>query len=84
MITTAQTQISKMRTSLNEIVPAVRTLPAHDKLTLIRILAEDLETAKEFMPFEPGKTYSLPTPYNAYGAAEILSDALVSDSEGSP
>jgi len=77
----SQTHISKERESLNDIIPAIRTLPAHDKLTLIRILAEDLETAKEFMPFEPGKTYSLHTPYNAYGAAEILSDALVSDSE---
>jgi len=58
-------------------------LPAHDKLRLIRILVEELETDKEFMPFEPGKTYFLPTPYNSYGAAGKLSDALVSDNEGS-
>jgi len=83
METTSQTQTSKEPAGLNEIVPALRMLPARDKLKLIRILVEELETDKEFMPFEPGKTYSLPTPYNAYGAAEILSDALVSDNEGS-
>lgn len=79
----SQTHISKEPLGLTEIVPAIRMLPAHDKLRLIRILVEELETDKEFMPFEPGKTYSLATPYNSYGAAEILSDALVSDNEGS-
>lgn len=83
METTSQTQTSKEPVSLNEIVPAIRMLPAHDKLRLIRILAEELEAAKEFIPFEPGKTYSLPTPYNSYGAAAILAEALAADNEES-
>ena len=62
--------------TLAEIVPAARMLPAHDKLKLIRILAEELEVAKEIFPFESGKTYYLSTPYNSFGAAATLADAM--------
>jgi hypothetical protein len=79
--TTSKTQTSKEPASLNEIVPAVRMLPAYDKLRLIRILAEELETAREFIPLEPGKAYSLPTPYSSYGAAATLAEALAADNE---
>lgn len=51
-------------------------LPALDKLRLIRILAEELAEAKEIFPFESGRTYYLPTPYDSYGAAAILAEAM--------
>jgi hypothetical protein len=69
--------------TLIEIVPAVRMLPALDKLRLIRILAEELEVTKEIFPFESGKTYYLPTPYNSYGAAAILAEAMATYQEES-
>lgn len=56
-------------------------LPALDKLRLIRILAEDLEEAKDIFPFEPGKTYYLPTPYDAFGAATVLAEGLATYGE---
>ncbi len=68
--------------TLTMIVPAVRMLPALDKLRLIRILAEELEADKEIFPFEAGKTYYLPTPYNSFGAAAILAEALATYQEG--
>ena len=67
--------------TLIKIVPAVRMLPANDKLKLIRILAEELEVAKEIFPFESGKTYYLSTPYNSFGAAATLADAMASYEE---
>ena len=42
---------------------------------LIRILAEDLDTAEDISPLEPCKIYHLPTPYNNFGAGEILRSA---------
>nr|VFJ54475.1 MAG: hypothetical protein BECKDK2373C_GA0170839_104323 [Candidatus Kentron sp. DK]VFJ70657.1 MAG: hypothetical protein BECKDK2373B_GA0170837_12932 [Candidatus Kentron sp. DK] len=62
--------------TLRGILPDVRRLPSYDKLKLIRILAEELESSKNIFPFEQGKTYSLPTPYNTFGAGEILMRTL--------
>ena len=70
-------------TTLTEIVPAVRMLPALDKLRLIRILAEELEVTKEIFPFESGKTYYLPTPYKSFGAAAVLGEAMATYQEKS-
>jgi hypothetical protein len=58
--------------TLNGILPDVRQLPSYDKLRLIRILAEELESNKEIFPLEQGRTYCLPTPYDTFGAGEIL------------
>jgi hypothetical protein len=58
--------------SLAELLPEVRQLPADDKIKLIRILAEDLDRQDDVSPFEPNKIHYLPTPYNSFGAAEIL------------
>ncbi len=79
MQSAVQTKIREQSTKLDEIVPAVRMLPALDKLRLIRILAEELESAQDIFPFEPGKTYDLPTPYNSFGAAAILVEALAAE-----
>ncbi len=35
------------------------------------------------LPFESGKTYRLPTPYNSYGAATALAEAMAVYQEGS-
>jgi hypothetical protein len=66
--------------TLVEIVPAVRQLPPIDKLRLIRILAEELDKGESIFPFEQHKTYYLATPYNSFGAAAILADALAASS----
>jgi len=62
--------------TLTEILPLIRQLQMLDKLKLIRILAEQLDTGENVFPFEPDKTYDLPTPYNTFGAAEILMNTL--------
>ena len=73
---TGQTETLEQPLTLSKIVSAVRTLPALDKLKLIRILAEELESDKEIFPFESGKTYCLPTPCHSYGAAAVLAEAM--------
>ncbi len=62
--------------TLKEILPSVRKLPATDKLRLIRILGEELDTGESVWPIEPNKIYHLPTPYNIFGVAETLMNAL--------
>lgn len=62
--------------TLAEVLPAAQQLSAAEKLRLIRILAEDLDTAEDTTPLEPSKTYSLPTPYNCFGAGAALMKAF--------
>jgi hypothetical protein len=62
--------------TLLELLPAVRQLPDHEKLKLIRILAEELDSDDEIFPFEPNKIYYLHTPYNTFGVAELLAEGL--------
>ncbi|KGF71443.1 hypothetical protein DO97_19535 [Neosynechococcus sphagnicola sy1] len=62
--------------TLSDVLPSVRQLSVVEKLKLIRILAEDLETAEDISPLEPFKTYDLPTPYNSFGAGAVLMQAL--------
>ena len=62
--------------TLVEILPTIRQLPALEKLHLIRILAEELDTSAEIYPFEHHKTYLLPTPYNMFGVGQALAEAL--------
>jgi hypothetical protein len=62
--------------TLTELLPSVRKLSVSEKLQLIRILAEELDTSDDISPLEPFKTYDLPTPYNSFGAGEILMQAL--------
>ena len=67
--------------TLTEILTAARQLSIMEKLKLIRILSEDLETAEDISPLEPFKTYDLPTPYNSLGAGAALMQALESVSQ---
>jgi hypothetical protein len=62
--------------TLAEVLPAARRLSPMEKLKLIRILAEDLETMEDISPLEPFKTYDLPTPYDCFGAGAALMEAF--------
>jgi hypothetical protein len=62
--------------TLAELLPAIRQLPALEKLRLIRILAEELDTAEDIAPFEPHKICYLPTPYHTFGAGRALMQAM--------
>ena len=67
--------------TLADVLPNARKLSAIEKLKLIRILAEDLDTAVNIAPLEPFKTYELPTPYDSFGAGAILMQTLNQDTE---
>ncbi len=67
--------------TLAELLPAVQELPAADKLRLIRILAEDLDTGEDISPLTPHKAYPLLTPYAAYGAGRALMDAMAAEND---
>ncbi len=62
--------------SLIELLPSVRQLPALDKLRLIRILAEELDSDEDIYPLQPNKIYYLPTPYNSFGVGRLLMAAM--------
>jgi len=62
--------------TLTDILPFVRQLRMPDKLRLIRILAEQLDTDENIFPLEPDKIYEMPTPYNTFGVAAILMNTL--------
>ena len=62
--------------TLTEILPAILQLTPPEKLKLIRLLAENLDVDEDIRPFERGKIYDLSTPYNSFGAAQMLADAI--------
>ena len=62
--------------TLAELLPAVRELPAVDKLRLLRILADELDSGEEVSPLVPHKVYHLATPYGISGAGRALADAM--------
>ena len=62
--------------TLTEVLPVIRQLPTLDKLRLIRILAQELDTAENIFPFEPYKIYYLATPYDVFGAGKVLMDTM--------
>jgi hypothetical protein len=68
--------------TLAEVLPVVRQLSPSEKLKLIRILAEDLDTIEDIAPLESLKTYDLPTPYNSFGAGAALMEALQKEDAG--
>jgi hypothetical protein len=67
--------------TLADVLPNARKLSAIAKLKLIRILAEDLESAENISPLEPFKTYDLPTPYDSFGVGAILMKTIKQDTE---
>ena len=68
--------------TLAEVLPVVRQLSISEKLKLIRILAEDLDTVEDIAPLESLKTYNLPTPYDSFGAGAALMEALQKEDAG--
>ncbi|MCB0122402.1 MAG: hypothetical protein KDE58_09175 [Caldilineaceae bacterium] len=67
--------------TLTELLPAIHQLAAFEKVRLIRILAEDLDTAEDISPLQPNKVYYLPTPYNTFGAGQALMAAMAEEVE---
>jgi len=62
--------------TLAQILPEVQRLPAVDKLKLIRMLAEDLDSGDDISPLVPHKEYYVATPYDTLGAGQALMDAM--------
>ncbi len=62
--------------TLADLLPVLRQLPESEKLELVRLLAAELCGDMDISPFEPFKTYCLPTPYNSFGAGAILMQAM--------
>jgi hypothetical protein len=48
--------------TLAELIPEVQHLSAPDKLRLIRVLAEELDTGEDISPVIPRKVYDILTP----------------------
>lgn len=67
--------------SLTELLPSIHQLPAYEKVRLIRILAEELDTTEDISPFQPNKLYYLPTPYDTFGAGQELMAAMMETAE---
>lgn len=62
--------------SLTELLPSIRQLPVLEKVRLIRILAEELDTEEDIFPLQPNRIYYLPTPYNTFGVGRLLMAAM--------
>jgi hypothetical protein len=64
--------------TMTELLPSIRQLSSVEKLRLIRILAEELDTntKEEMFPFQPNRVYYLPTPYQSFGAGSALMTAM--------
>lgn len=62
--------------TISELLPSIRQLSSVEKLRLIRILAEELDTKENMFPFQPDRVYHLPTPYNSSGAGRALMNAM--------
>jgi hypothetical protein len=67
--------------TMTELLPSIRQLSSVEKLRLIRILAEELDTKEELFPFQPNKVYYLPTPYGSFGAGNALMAAMEQESD---
>lgn len=58
--------------TLAELLPSIQNLPATDKLKLIRVLADELDSGEDISPLMPHKVYYLATPYGVSGAGQAL------------
>ncbi len=62
--------------TLAELVPAAKELSPGDKVKLIRILAEELDSNGDTSPLVPHEVYHIYTPYDSFDAAQAVYDAL--------
>jgi hypothetical protein len=70
--------------TLADLLPAIQDLPAADKLKLIRVLAEELDSGDDISPLAPHKVYYLSTPYGVLGAGRTLLQAMEHAGQESP
>jgi hypothetical protein len=61
--------------SLTELLPEVQSLSRIDKIKLIQILAQDLERDESSL-IEPGQSYPVWSPDQAFEAAAVLLQVL--------
>lgn len=64
-----------MTMTLQEIMPAVRQLPAIEKIELLHFLEQEAETSQDTALFETGQTYYVFTPLE-WSGVEILAEEL--------
>ena len=67
--------------TLAELIPEAQHLSAADKVKLIRVLAEELDTGEDISPLVPHKVYDIFTPYALPGAGSALMNALESSEQ---
>ena len=79
MIETPTLELTKKGT-LDDIITAVHQLSPHDKLILIRILADDLVTEDNVPLFIPPGVYNFDAPFEVHG----LTDEMVKRFEALP
>lgn len=65
--------------TLLELLPEIKLLPALDKIKLIRLLAEDLDSEPDLTLFDSPRTIQFATPYDSYGVARMLMEALADE-----
>lgn len=68
--------------SLAEVLPEVQTLSRLEKINLIELLTQELERDKDSL-IEPGRSYPVWSPDQAYSAAATLLNVLEED-KGKP
>jgi hypothetical protein len=68
--------------SLTDVLPEVESLSRLDKIRLIQILAQELEREESSL-IEPGRSYPVWSPDQAFPAAAALLQAL-EDEKGQP
>lgn len=61
--------------TLSEVLPEIQTLSRVDKIRLIQLLAQDLERDVSNL-IEPGQSYPVWSPDQAFSAAEAMLKAL--------
>jgi hypothetical protein len=62
--------------SLTELLPKLQELSRADKLRVIEFLASELSKSETLSLLEPGKTYEVWSPYDAFEAVHILGKML--------
>jgi hypothetical protein len=67
--------------SLAELLPSVQALSRADRLRLIQFLIAELAREERVFPLMDDKSYTVWTPYDAFGAAATMLNALNQESE---
>ncbi|MEG3877759.1 hypothetical protein QT972_10295 [Microcoleus sp. herbarium7] len=65
--------------SLAELLPKLQELSRADQLRVIEFLASQLSKQETLSLLEPGRTYEVWSPYDAFEAADVLGRMLEED-----